>query len=93
MDRKDFFSTMTVRKVISQIHLWLELLSGLVVLVLGLTGCVYAFEEEIKALVYANKLKVSAFVIKITFSQNLEAEQQALEEEFPIQGVIMKNAP
>lgn len=31
-------------------HLWLGLLSGLVVLVVSLTGCIYAFEEEIQNL-------------------------------------------
>ena len=43
---------MTFKKVIGQIHLWLGLLSGLVVFVLGVTGCIWAFEEEISDWVY-----------------------------------------
>ena len=43
---------MDIKKIIGKIHLWLGIASGLVVFVLGLTGCIYAFEEEIKALVY-----------------------------------------
>src|SRR6187402_191029 len=39
---------MTVKKVIGQIHLWLGFSSGLVVLFLGITGCILAFEHEIR---------------------------------------------
>lgn len=38
---------MTVKKIAGKIHLWLGLASGLVVFVIGLTGCILAFEEEI----------------------------------------------
>jgi uncharacterized iron-regulated membrane protein len=41
---------MTVKKVIGKIHLWLGLASGLVVLFLGITGCILAFELEIRKL-------------------------------------------
>lgn len=39
---------MTVRKLISQLHLWLGLSSGLVVFVVAITGCLYAFQAEIQ---------------------------------------------
>lgn len=41
---------MTVKKFIGKIHLWLGLGSGLVVLFLGITGCILAFEIEIRNL-------------------------------------------
>ncbi|MGC4037744.1 MAG: PepSY-associated TM helix domain-containing protein [Chitinophagaceae bacterium] len=41
---------MTVKKVIGKIHLWLGLASGLVVLFLGITGCILAFEIDIRKL-------------------------------------------
>jgi uncharacterized iron-regulated membrane protein len=34
------------RKIFGQIHLWLGLVSGLVVFIVSLTGCLYVFEEE-----------------------------------------------
>ena len=40
---------MTVKKVIGKIHLWLGLGSGVVVLFLGITGCLLAFETEIRS--------------------------------------------
>ena len=38
---------MTVKKIIGTLHLWLGLGSGLVVLIISLTGCLYAFQAEI----------------------------------------------
>ena len=40
---------MTVKKIIGKIHLWLGLGSGLVVLFLGITGCILAFQKEIES--------------------------------------------
>lgn len=39
-----------VKKIIGKIHLWLGLSSGLLVFVIAITGCIYAFQEEIKDL-------------------------------------------
>lgn len=41
---------MTFKKLTGKIHLWLGLSSGLVVLILGVTGCMLAFELEIRNL-------------------------------------------
>lgn len=35
-----------IKQIFGQIHLWLGLISGLVVVVVSLTGCLYVFEEE-----------------------------------------------
>ena len=40
---------MTFKKIIGKIHLWLGLSSGLIVLFLGITGCILAFELEIRS--------------------------------------------
>lgn len=39
---------MTFKKLIRKIHLWLGLTSGLLVVFLGITGCLLAFEQEIR---------------------------------------------
>ncbi|MEJ0103183.1 MAG: PepSY-associated TM helix domain-containing protein [Bacteroidota bacterium] len=41
---------MTAKKIILNIHLWLGLASGLVVVILGITGCLLAFETEIRSI-------------------------------------------
>jgi len=39
---------MRFKKTIIKIHLWLGLASGLIVVLLGITGCILAFEHEIR---------------------------------------------
>lgn len=41
---------MTIKKAIGKLHLWLGLASGLLVLFLGVTGCILAFQREIETL-------------------------------------------
>ena len=42
---------MTIRKlIVGPLHRWLGLSSGLVVFVVAITGCLYAFQAEIQAL-------------------------------------------
>ena len=41
---------MKFKKSISRIHLWLGLSSGLLVFIIAITGCIYAFQEEIQNL-------------------------------------------
>jgi uncharacterized iron-regulated membrane protein len=41
---------MTVKKIIGKIHLWLGFASGLLVFIIAVTGCIYAFQKEIQDL-------------------------------------------
>ncbi len=41
---------MTVKKTIGKIHLWLGFTSGLLVFIIAITGCIYAFQKEIQDL-------------------------------------------
>lgn len=41
---------MQLKKAVNKLHLWLGLTSGLVVFIVAVTGCIYAFQEEIKDL-------------------------------------------
>lgn len=43
---------MTFKNFIKKVHLWLGLSSGLIVIILGITGCLYAFEEELRPIVH-----------------------------------------
>ena len=40
----------TFKKTLHKLHLWLGLASGLVVFIIAITGCIYAFEAEIQNL-------------------------------------------
>jgi uncharacterized iron-regulated membrane protein len=43
---------------VNQVHLWLGLVSGLIVFIVAITGCVFAFQKEITEWVYKDKLYV-----------------------------------
>lgn len=38
----------SLKKLIGQLHLWLGLSSGIIVFIISITGCLYAFQEEIQ---------------------------------------------
>ncbi len=46
---------MKIKKGISKIHLWLGFTSGLLVLFLGITGCILAFQREIEMITVPNQ--------------------------------------
>jgi uncharacterized iron-regulated membrane protein len=41
---------MTFKKICGLLHLWLGMASGIVIVVLGITGCILAFEREIRTI-------------------------------------------
>lgn len=48
------------RRISNWLHLWLGLFSGIMVVFIALTGCIYVFQAEITGLIYGKQLKVSA---------------------------------
>jgi uncharacterized iron-regulated membrane protein len=40
---------MPLKKIILQVHLWLGMISGLIILFLGITGCLLSFQKEIES--------------------------------------------
>lgn len=70
----------TVRKFINDVHLWLGIGSGIILLIICLTGTVLTFEEEIKSL-FSEEITVSPkdeiFPIE-TLARNLAAEGEVM---------------
>jgi uncharacterized iron-regulated membrane protein len=82
----------TVKKAIHQIHLWLGFTSGLLVIFLGITGCILAFEIEIRNLTESykftkaeNKPYLAPSLLKTAAEQHL-ASKKALGVEYPGKG-------
>ncbi|KUJ61856.1 hypothetical protein AR687_09835 [Flavobacteriaceae bacterium CRH] len=46
---------MSFKKIILKIHLWLGMGSGLIIFILGITGCIYVFDEELRPIVYHSR--------------------------------------
>lgn len=82
------------KKLIQQLHLWLGLFSGAVVFILGVTGCIYAFSDEIKQVVYADRLFIKPEKTpKLPFSVLLATAQQTVGADRPILRAQLFNVP
>ncbi|WP_239495036.1 PepSY-associated TM helix domain-containing protein [Pedobacter yulinensis] len=49
-----------MKKLAGKLHLWLGLATGLIVIIIGLTGCLYVFEAELRQWSQADYLSVPA---------------------------------
>ncbi len=85
---------MSLRKWIGTLHLWLGLSSGIIVFILGITGCLYVFIEEIEPLVYKDKLFIRPMdQPKKPATEIWQAAQQAIGEEHRLTGGRFPNIP
>ncbi|HUP13176.1 MAG TPA: PepSY-associated TM helix domain-containing protein, partial [Niastella sp.] len=50
---------MRVKKIIGKVHLWLGFTSGIIVFIIAVTGCLYAFQAEISELTQRSYRKVA----------------------------------
>lgn len=81
-------------KFIGTLHLWLGLTSGIVIIVLGLTGAIYVFTDEIKPLVYKDRLFIQPEnKPKLPLSELLAVAQKAVGEKRPVTRVEISSQP
>lgn len=83
-----------LNKIIGTLHLWLGLASGIVVVLLGLSGALYVFVDEIKPLVYQDRLFIQPeSKPKLPLSQLLRAAQDAVGAKRPVTRVEISSQP
>lgn len=84
----------TFRKIAYQLHLWLGLTSGLIVVIMAATGCILAFEEELKHIVHPNRYFVENIGRKkLSLAELTEKAEKALPEGLKVKRVIMSADP
>lgn len=78
-----------MKKVVGQLHLWLGLMSGLVVFIVSVTGCIYVFEPELKSWTYSDrqKIPVPKNAVVMPLSQLLSIAQREVGDEHPIENI------
>lgn len=82
------------RKIAYQLHLWLGLTSGLIVVIMAATGCILAFEEELKHIVHPNRYYVENIGRKkLSLSELTEKAEKALPEGLKVKRVVMPSDP
>ncbi|QXU42868.1 PepSY domain-containing protein [Pedobacter sp. D749] len=85
---------MDLRKRLIAIHLWIGLLSGFVVMILGLTGCILVFVDEIKPLVYADRMHVSsASGEPLSMNVMVQKAQEIWGKDKPVSALEIDNDP
>ena len=84
----------TVKYWIGQLHLWLGLASGLVVLIVSITGCLFVFQKEISEAVGREKYFISPGkgpVLPVTVL--LQKAQSALGTGMPVNNIVSYKQP
>lgn len=85
---------MKFKKAFRVIHLWLGLITGLVVFILGITGCIYVFAEDIREALYKERFYVNDnSALKLPLSKLLQIAQQAVGEDHKITRARVYNIP
>lgn len=85
---------MKVKKAVGRLHLWLGLASGVVVVILGITGCLYAFEKELKGIFHHDKLYVAPQPgPPQSLSRLMDIAQKTVGEDKPITRIEIPQVP
>ncbi|RZK87948.1 MAG: PepSY domain-containing protein, partial [Hymenobacter sp.] len=87
---------MTFKKLVSKLHLWLGLASGLVVCIVSLTGCLYVFQRELFEVAHRELLFVvppSAGAKPLPYSVVYRKAVAALGNKAPVYYATAHRAP
>lgn len=83
-----------LRKTAYQLHLWLGLTSGLIVVIMAVTGCILAFEKELKHAINPEKYFVKTVKKeKLPFSVLKTKAEQALPDSLKVSRVEISSDP
>ncbi|MDQ1096663.1 MULTISPECIES: PepSY-associated TM helix domain-containing protein [Chryseobacterium] len=82
------------RKIAYQLHLWLGLTSGLIIVIMASTGCILAFEDELKQLIHPQRYFVDKTGSKkLPLSELCLRAEQALPESLTVKRVQISSDP
>lgn len=82
------------RKIAYQIHLWLGLTSGLIIIIMATTGCILAFEEELKQFVHPQRFFVEKVGReKLSLSELTFRAEKVLPDSLKIKRVLISSDP
>ncbi|WP_291914218.1 PepSY domain-containing protein [Chitinophaga sp. CB10] len=82
------------RKIVDWLHLWLGLVSGIIVVIISITGCLFVFQKEINEMVYHRQIFVTpANTPTLPVSQLRATAQAYVGVDKPISGIVAYAAP
>lgn len=83
----------SVKKVIRQFHLWLGLFSGIIVFVIAITGTLYVFAEDIKAITHQDRriIEVPENQKRLPISKLVAIAEGVFDNRHNFQNIIVPN--
>ncbi|MFT3827992.1 MAG: PepSY-associated TM helix domain-containing protein [Chitinophagaceae bacterium] len=81
------------KKLIGQVHLWLGLTSGIIVVLVSLTGCLFVFQKEISGIVFSKTFNVEPQQTRLPLSVLQQNAQKAMGANKPINSVTTYKDP
>jgi uncharacterized iron-regulated membrane protein len=82
------------RRLIGWLHLWLGLISGIVVVIVSITGCLFVFQKEISESVYRSEMFVQPqSTATLPVSQLNAIAQKALGKDKPVEYITTYKNP
>ncbi|MDM1369819.1 PepSY-associated TM helix domain-containing protein [Myroides marinus] len=81
-----------MKKFLLWLHKWLGLITGIVVVIVSLTGCIYVFHDDLKKVIYPDNFYINDYTIEVereplSFSSLQNIAQKAVGQEYPINRV------
>lgn len=83
---------MQLKKIISFLHLWTGLVTGLIVFIISVTGCITAFNEELFDAFHADLVKVSPGTKPLSLALLKENAAKAIPKEQKISSIEIYSA-
>lgn len=83
-----------LKKILHKAHLWMGLSSGFIVFILGISGCILVFVNEIKPIVYKDHYFVDAkdtLESRLSFTHLLNTAENHWGTEKPVSSVEIEN--
>ena len=83
------------KKLIRKLHLWLGMLSGIVVFIIAITGAIYVFSEEIKSVIYKDRriIEVPSNQERIPVTELVKIAEAQFDNSYKFQNIIIPNFP
>ncbi len=79
---------MKLKKIFGVVHLWMGLVSGIVVFIVGITGCLYCFNNELKNYFNSDKIYVKeSNQPRLALDSLKVIAQNALGSQYPVSGI------
>lgn len=80
------------RQIINKVHLIIGLVSGSIMIIVALTGCIYAFEEEIRSFSPKQEVKIEVGEKKVSIRQILDSVKTH-QPKLKITGLMISGKP